>query len=282
MFSMSLLRRLSRDDVPTKGEASRTRGVRARRNPVGLEPLEERQLLATSMFMQIGDGTVVHGPSTFSYVPNGSFALDSFGWGVSNPATVGSGSSSHRISAPNVSVTKDLDTASTSLFAATTTAQSFGTAKVLMFNTSLSNPTEIFEYDFTNLVVTSAQLSGSTSTPLPIESDTFSFSKVQIHYWAITTDGSQGTEYSAAWDFSRNLTASALSTLTAAFRASNGLDRSAGVHAAPRVKSPHRAKAAGVNHRLANDRAAGSQFLRSHRISAVATSLVHGNQVAGL
>jgi len=284
MFPMNLLRRSGRDNVPTKDEASRTRSVRGRRNPVGLEPLEERQLLAIDMFMLIGDGTVVKGSTTAPKVPQGSFEVSSFSWGVSNPATDGGRAGTSPPSAPNLSITKMLDTASVGLFHVCTTAQTFSSAKILVFQVGgpHGTPVEILEYDFTNLVVTSAQISGSAGGAHPDESDTFSFTKVQINFWTITSSGTQGTEYTASWDFTQSpASVSTLSTSTAGVGASNGLDKTTALQTTPRANASHKAKAAEVNHRLATHQVAGTQLSKTHRISAVAQRLVHGNQVAG-
>ena len=283
MFPMNLLRRSGRDNVPTKDKASRTKSLRRRRNPVGLEPLEERQLLAIDMFMLIGDGTVVKGSTTALEAPKGSFEVSSFSWGVSNPATDGGRAGTSSPSAPNLSITKMLDTASVGLFHVCTTAQTFSSAKILVFQVGgpHGTPVEILEYDFTNLVVTSAQISGSAGEAHPGESDTFSFAKVQINFWTITSSGTQGTEFSASWDLTSPASVSTLSTSTAGVGASNGLDKTTALHTTPRANASHKAKAAEVNHRLATYKVAATQLSKTHRISAVAQRLVHGNQVAG-
>jgi hypothetical protein len=160
--------------------------------------------------------------------------------------------------------------------------QAFSTAKIFVFRSTGGNPTEFLEYDFKNLLVTSAQLSNGTSLASPEESDTFAFQAVQIHYWTQASDGGQGKEYSASWDFTRN--AAGLGTLSASttgLGASNGLAKSTDLHAARRVDGSHKARAAGANHRLATHTVTGTRFSRTHRISAAAASLVHGNQVAG-
>ena len=284
MFPMNLLRRSGRDNVPTKDEASRTRSVRRRRYPVGLEPLEERQLLAIDMFMLIGDGTVVEGPRTAPEALKGSFEVSSFSWGVGNPATDGSRAGATRARASDFSITKMLDTASVGLFQVITRGQAFSSAKFLAFQVGGPHvtPVEILEYDFTNFVVTGQRFSGSAGEAHPGESDTFSFAKVQINYWTITSSGTQGTKSSASWDFSQNTASvSNLSTSTAGVGASNGLDKTTALHTTPRANASHKAKAAEVNHRLATHKVAGTLLSKTHRISAVAQRLVHGNQVAG-
>ena len=283
MFPMNLLRRSGRDNVPTKDEASRTRRVRGRRNPVGLEPLEERQLLAIDMFMLIGDGTVVKGSTTAPKVPQGSFEVSSFSWGVSNPATDGGRAGTSQPSAPDFSITKMLDTASVGLFHVCTTGQAFSSAKFLAFEVGgpHGTPVEILEYDFTNFVVTGQRFSGSAGEAHPGESDTFSFAKVQINYWNITPSGTQGTKYSTSWDLTSPASVSTLSTSTAGVGAFNGLDKTTALHTTPRANASHKAKAAEVNHRLATHNVAGTQLSKTHRISAVAQRLVHGDQVAG-
>ena len=172
MFSMKSLRSLVRDHVATKDEDSRARSVRARRNPVGLERLEERQLLATDTFMVVPGVT---GSATAPFAPKGSFELTSFTWGVSHAQTVGATGFSGPISAPNFSITKSFDSASIGLLqeVAAGTVDSTG-AKVLVY-TAGSNPVEVLEYDFKNLVVTSAQLLSGARIPFRSESDMFSF-----------------------------------------------------------------------------------------------------------
>jgi type VI protein secretion system component Hcp len=284
MFPMNLLRRSGRDNDPTKDEASRTRSARRRRNPIGLEPLEERQLLAINMFMLIGDGTVVKGSTTAPEAPKGSFELSSFSWGVSNPLTDGGRAGTSQPSAPDFSITKTLDTASVGLFQGCTTAQPFSSARILVFQVGgpHGTPVEILEYDLTNLVVTSAHISGGAGEAHAAESDTFSFTKIQINFWTITSSGTQGTESSASWDFTQiPASVSTLSTSTAGVGASNGLDQTTAIHTSPSANASHKAKAAEVNHRLATHKIAGTQLSKTHRISTIAQRLVHGNQVAG-
>jgi hypothetical protein len=69
----------------------------------------------------------------------------------------------------------------------------------------------------------------------------------------------------------------ARSTLTAGVGASGGLANTADGHAAGRVHGSHKAKAADLNHRLASPTFHLTQLAKTHRISAVAQSLVHGN-----
>jgi type VI protein secretion system component Hcp len=278
MFPMNLLRRLGRYTVASKDEASRTRRVRARRNPVGLEPLEERQLLAADVFMVVGGGTVVVGESTSKSAPKGSFDVADFNWGVSNPATVG-GSGIGIPSAPNFSITKQLDRASIGLFAATTRSTQFKTGTEVLV-VSAATQKNLLEYDFTNVYVTSAQLSYDSSDDKPVETDTFSFEKVTISYWLTNPSGTQ-TKYSTSYDFKPNVNlTSDLSTSTAAIGASNALHETAGAHAASHVNASHKANA--VDHRLTTSKVSGTRFSKSHRILAAGQSLVHGKYVASL
>jgi type VI protein secretion system component Hcp len=284
MFPMNLLRRSGRENVPTKDKASRTKSVRRRRYPVGLEPLEERQLLAIiDMFMQIGDGTVVNGSTTAREAPPGSFEVSSFSWGVGNPATDGSRAGTTRARASDFSITKMLDTASVGLFQVCTTGQAFSSAKFLAFDVGGPNgtPVEILEYDFTHFVVTGQRFSGSAGEAQPGESDTFSFAKVQINYWNITSSGTQGTKYSRTWDLTSPASVSTLSTSTARVAAFNALDKTTALHTTPTANASPTAKAAEVNHQLATHKLVGTQLSRTHRISADAHRLVHGNRVTG-
>jgi type VI protein secretion system component Hcp len=268
MFSMKSLRSLVHDHVATKDEDSRARSVRARRNPVGLERLEERQLLATDTFMVVPGVT---GSATAPFAPKGSFELTSFTWGVSHAQTVGATGFSGPISAPNFSITKSFDSASIGLLqeVAAGTVDSTG-AKVLVYTVG-PNPVEELEYDFKNLVVTSAQLSNSSSDSIPTESDTFSFTKVSVTEWT------QGTPTTVNISFATNtLGTIARSTSTAGVGAPGGLAITDG-HGAGRVHGSHKAKAAGLNHGLAAHKHHVTQLAKTHPTSAVAHRLLQGN-----
>jgi type VI protein secretion system component Hcp len=263
MFAMNLRRRFRRDNVPAKDEASRSRLVRARRNFVGVEPLEERQLLSAKIYMLIGDGTFPKGSATAANVPKGAFEVSSFVWGVSNPATIGGPGHGSNVSAPNFSITKSLDSASTGLFFACTLGTLFETAEVLVLQRSGANGKEvkILEYDFSNLLVTSAVLSDDSGADLPTESDSFSFTAVQIHYTAPPSPGERiGIQYITSWNFANSSptfpanTPVVVSTSTAGTGASKSLKKTADVHAAPKVNHSHKAEAAGLKNRLASRR----------------------------
>jgi type VI protein secretion system component Hcp len=278
MFPINLLRRSSRDHVATKDDRSRSRRVRARRNPVGLEPLEERQLLTTDIFMLVPGVT---GSATASFAPKGSFELTSFAWGVSHPQTLGAGGFSGSLSAPNFSITKSFDSASIGLLGELANGKVNSTgAKVLVFKSGATAGgfVEELEYDFTREVVTSVQLSSSSGGDTPAESDTFSFTKVSVTEWTQTPSGGQGTPITVTINFAALSPGTiALSTLTAGVGASGSLANTADGHAAARVHGSHKAKAAGLNHGLAAHKLHVTQLAKSHRISAVAQSSVHGN-----
>jgi type VI secretion system secreted protein Hcp len=270
MFPMNLLGRLGRDHVATKDETSRARRVRARRNPVGLEPLEERQLLTFNTYMLVPGVT---GSATAASIPKGAFELTSFAWGASHTETVGATGFTSKLSAPNFSITKFLDSASIGLLKELAAGTNNPTgAKVLVFKSGLT-PLEVLEYDFTNLVVTSAQLSNSSGNAAPNESDTFAFTKVSVTEWIPTSTGGQGTPTTVSINFGPT----ALTTLTAGVGAFGGVVNTADVHAGARDHGSHKVKAAGVNHRLASHKLHVTQLSKTHRISAVAQSLGHGN-----
>jgi type VI protein secretion system component Hcp len=249
-------------------KASRSRRARARRNLAGPEPLEERQLLSALYYMLVGDGTVVQGEASDANAPRGSFEISTFAWGVMNGAKIVSPPG--KASAPNFSITKPLDTASTGLFAACTAGARFTTAEILVFSKpgSDSNEVEILEYDFSNLVVASAQLSNAPNS-FPTEVDTFAFTAVQLHFWTISPEtGGQGKEFSASWDFQKSRV-NALLNLTLGLGDSKGLAKTEHGHAT-RVKGSHKAVAAGVNQSLAIHKVPGAQSAAADRISAVA------------
>lgn len=279
MFPTNLLRRLVRDDVATKGEVSRNARVRARRYPVGLEPLEGRQLLSITAYMQVGDGTVVNGGATGKDIPPGSFEVTSFNWSISSPITVGGigmggGQGPGIVSAPNFAITKIVDQASTALFAACTEGTVFATGELILLQTTKLAVQPLLEYNFVNLVMSSAQWSGSSGFAVPTESDTFAFNRVTISYW-----NASNVESSASWDFS---TASAEATTVSSFMGAvgtlnfeaKGLDKAAGVHSASHDKGAHKDRSAPVRHTLAPVKVFGTRESNRHLISDLEESLV--------
>jgi type VI secretion system secreted protein Hcp len=271
MFPINLLGRLGRDRVATKDESSRVRRVRARRNPVGVEPLEERQLLAFSTYMLVPGVT---GSVTAASVPKGAFQLTSFQWGVGHPETVGTGAFSGKLSAPNFSITKFLDSASIGLLKELVAGTNNVTgAKVLVYKSG-TTPVEVLEYDFTNLVVTSAQLLGNSGDAAPTESDTFAFTKASVTEWTLSATGGQGTPTTVNINFGA---AGALSTLTAGVGAFGSFANTADAHARARDHVSNKAKAAGLNRWLASHKLHVTRLAKTHRISALAQSLGHGN-----
>jgi type VI secretion system secreted protein Hcp len=274
MFPTNWLRRLGRHHVATKDESSRARRVRTRRNPVGLEPLEERQLLAFNTYMLIPGVT---GSATAASVPKGAFPLASFAWGASHPEAVGATGFSAKLSAPNFSITKLFDSATIGLLKelAAGTVNLTG-AEVLVFKSG-TTPVEVLEYDFTNLVVTSAQLSNSSGDATPTESDAFAFTKVRVTEWTVSPTGGQGTPTTVTINFATGTVGAAGGVgAPGGLGAPGGVANIADGHVGARVHGLHKAKTAGLNHRLASHKHHVTQLAKTHRISAIAQSLVHG------
>src|SRR5262249_15939432 len=164
MFPMNLLRRLGRDKVPTKDEASRTRRVRARRYLGGLEPLEQRQLLA--VYMLVGDGTVVKGDATNPAAPKGAFAVSTWVWNIPPPIIVhpnpDGGAGGPMLPTPTLTITKmEGGPASGALLHAYLTGESFKSAEVVVIPPGGTG--KFVEFDLANVVLTSFQLSGKST-----------------------------------------------------------------------------------------------------------------------
>ena len=170
--------------------------------------------------------------------------------------------------APNFSITKQLDRASIGLFGASAQATEFKSGtEVLLVNAQTQE--NLLEYNFTNVYVTSAQLYGSSSDSRPVETDTFSFQSVKITYWLTTPTGSQ-MPYSVSYNF-RSKPTSDGSTSTPATGASTDPQTTAGAHAASHVHASHKANA--VDHGLANNKVSGTKLSKRHRIIAVGQRL---------
>jgi type VI protein secretion system component Hcp len=202
MFPMNLLRRLGRDKAPTKDETSRTRRIRARRYVVGLERLEQRQLLTVG-YMLLGDGTIVHGGATEPAAPVGSFDLSSYGWNYPPPiiqANPNAGPGG--VPASALTITKKQGPASLALLHASVTGESFNSAELLLIPPGGKG--NYFECDLANVVVTKWQVSEIPNNKPPTESVTSAFSSFQVKHGTMTSRVTKGRLQSTGWDFRLN------------------------------------------------------------------------------
>jgi type VI secretion system secreted protein Hcp len=128
----------------------------------------------------------------------------SFGWGASNPSTVGAGGGGGgggKVSVSSFSIVKKSDSASPLLFQACCQGDHYATAVVTLNKSAGKTPIDFIKYEFGEVYVDSIQWSGSSGgDDTPMESVSFSFGKVAVTYTPQKADGSKGSPAVGAWD----------------------------------------------------------------------------------
>ena len=133
----------------------------------------------------------------------------SFSFGMSNPATVGSGTTGSGAGKPSLSsfnVMKKTETASVALCSALVKGSHFATATVELCKSGGTKETYL-TYRFEEVFVDSIQWSGSAGgDDVPTESASFSFGKVEWEYYPQGADGKLGTKVGPmSWDLRTNV-----------------------------------------------------------------------------
>lgn len=135
--------------------------------------------------------------------------IESFTWGVSNSATVGSqagGLSGGKANIGAFTVTKGVDKASPNLMLAACDGSHFKSATVTFRKATGSSGQKPFEIlKFTECMVSSYQMSGATGgDDTPRESVSFEFAKVEMEYYTQKSDGSTSKAGNTGWDRIKN------------------------------------------------------------------------------
>ena len=137
----------------------------------------------------------------------GEIEFFSYSFGVSNPSTIGSGSTGGgggKCSISSFNVMKRTDSASAPLFQACAAGDHWDTATVTIRKAG-KEALEYLKYDFTEFYPDSVQWSGSAGgDDVPTESVSFSFASVHVTYVTKKSDGTGGSPIEGGWDVTTN------------------------------------------------------------------------------
>jgi type VI secretion system secreted protein Hcp len=168
--------------------------------------------MAFDTYLLIDNASTVKGEATATGLQpaTGWIEIFSFSWGASNPTTVGTtaaGLSAGKVSISSFNFMKKLENSSPNLFQACATGQHFKTAKVVLRKAAgtTGKQTIFLEYDFTDVMVESVQVSGSSGgDDTPTESVSMAFAAITEKYWPQdTATGGQGTLNTGSWDLTK-------------------------------------------------------------------------------
>ncbi len=135
--------------------------------------------------------------------------IESFSWGLSNSATVGSqsgGISSGKANISAFTIVKAIDKASPNLMLAGCDGSHLKSATVTFRKSTGSSGQKPFEIlKFTDCMVSSYQVSGVTGGNDTLrESVSFEFGKVDMEYYTQKSDGSTSKAGNTSWDRTKN------------------------------------------------------------------------------
>jgi type VI secretion system secreted protein Hcp len=131
--------------------------------------------------------------------------VQSFSWGVSNPAGGQrgfGGAGAGRATFSDLSIEKRLDSSSPSLMVHVANGQLIRTGVMTIVNAG-ETPVPYYRLCLQNIRVTSDQYAGSSETPQ--ESVTFAYGAIQQIYSTQNSEGGLGTPFIGGWDLLRNL-----------------------------------------------------------------------------
>lgn len=130
--------------------------------------------------------------------------IQSFSWGATNPATMGSatgGVGGGKATISSFSVSKKTDKASPVLFQACMEGTHYPKALVTLNKAGGKSPVDFLKYEFEKVYVESVQQSGqSGGDDSALEQVSFVFGKVSMTYTPQNPDGTKGSPMVASWD----------------------------------------------------------------------------------
>jgi type VI secretion system secreted protein Hcp len=138
-----------------------------------------------------------------------TFEILSIGYGLSRDVGSRSGVLATDASVANfseVSLTKNLDVASTKLFAASLNGAILATMVISFVRQDASGPATYLEITLGNVIVSSYQLGGvgGATTAAPTESFTLNYSTISVKNTPINAQGAAGSPATAGWNVGTN------------------------------------------------------------------------------
>ena len=128
--------------------------------------------------------------------------VESWTWGETNAGGTGSGGGG-RVSMQDFQFVMRLNRASPALMRACATGQHIKTA-TLSARKAGKGQEEDLTFKFRDVLISSFQTSGSAETPVPTDSVSFSFAKLEVEYRPEKSDGSLGSAVDFGFDLKTN------------------------------------------------------------------------------
>ena len=127
-------------------------------------------------------------------------------WGMSQSGSmhVGGGGGSGKVSVQDVSVTKYVDNASSTLMQKCCNGKHFPSAK-LTIRKAGEHPLEYWVLELTNMLITSISTGGSGGEDRLTENITMNFEEFKATYTNQNPDGSKGASVPIAWNIMENV-----------------------------------------------------------------------------
>lgn len=135
----------------------------------------------------------------------GEIELDSWSFGGSHSATLQGGgrAGTGKFDAQNFHFTATISKASPKLFEVCATGQHFKSAAIVARKAG-DRPVEYLKITLTNVVIASYQQSAASGTSVPIDQVSLSYTKIQIEYREMKSDGSFGGSVTGGFDVKAN------------------------------------------------------------------------------
>ena len=138
----------------------------------------------------------------------GEIEVLSFSWGESNKAAGpahGGGGGAGKVSMQDFQFVMGLNRASVGLMKACATGQHIKTA-TLSARKAGKGQQEYLTFKFRDVLVSSFQTAGTEETPVPTDSVSFNFAKIEVEYKPQKSDGSLGSAIEFRYDLKANKT----------------------------------------------------------------------------
>jgi len=157
--------------------------------------------MAVDMFIQIGD---IKGEAR-DKVHKGKIDVLAWSWGMSNSgsAHVGGGAGAGKVNVQDLSITKYIDSATTSLMMAACNGKHYPEA-LLIVRKAGEKPLEYLKIKMTEVLITSISTGGSGGEDRLTENVTFNFAKVNVDYDSQNEKGGKGDHFAMGWDIAEN------------------------------------------------------------------------------
>jgi type VI secretion system secreted protein Hcp len=150
----------------------------------------------------------IEGESQDSQYTN-KIELLSFSWGATNNSSYASGTGSGigKGQIQDISCTKFVDKSSLKLMEKAVNGKPIDSGKISLLKLSGDTKVAYLEFELSNIVVTSYQVSGQGDGQLPTDHFSLHFVKVQSHYKPQGNEGDPSGSVDFGWDLQQNASA---------------------------------------------------------------------------